>query len=44
MSATFATDLEKVLAMPWDEVIAWWAEAMDIDRERWAPLRQMIGG
>ncbi|CAA0128925.1 Uncharacterised protein [Starkeya nomas] len=29
--------------MHWDELLLWWNEARDIDRERWAPLRQLAG-
>ncbi|QFR32370.1 hypothetical protein [Ancylobacter sp. TS-1] len=39
VSATFSTPLPAVMAMYWDEVLLWFHEARDIDRERWAPLR-----
>lgn len=42
MSATFSTPLDRVMAMYWDDVILWWAEARDIDGERWAPLRRLV--
>lgn len=44
MAATFSTPLSEVLAMEWDELIRWWAEAKGIDRERWAQLRRIVGG
>lgn len=28
--------------MPWDEMLLWWHEARDIDRERWAPVRRLV--
>lgn len=43
VSATFSTPLATVMAMYWDEVLLWWHEARDIDRERWAPMRQLLG-
>ncbi|WP_159602089.1 hypothetical protein [Starkeya nomas] len=43
VSATFSTPLADVMAMHWDELLLWWNEARDIDRERWAPLRQLAG-
>ncbi|GLK74690.1 hypothetical protein [Ancylobacter dichloromethanicus] len=39
VSATFSTPLPAVMAMFWDDVLLWFHEARDIDRERWAPLR-----
>lgn len=41
VSATFSTPLPAVMAMYWDDVLLWFHEARDIDRERWAPLRQL---
>lgn len=44
VSATFSTPLPIVEAMAWDDVLRWWHEARDIDREQWAPLRRFLEG
>lgn len=39
VAATLATPLPVVLAMTWDEMLLWWAEAREIDGETWGGMR-----
>lgn len=39
VAATLATPIDRVLGMRWDEMLLWYVEAREIDRETWAYLR-----
>lgn len=39
VASTLSTPLPAVLAMTWDEMLMWWAEAREIDAETWAMTR-----
>ncbi len=39
VASVLSTPLPAVMAMTWDEVLLWWCEADDIDRETWGVLR-----
>ena len=44
ISAVFHTPLREVLAMPWDQILLWWAEARDIHAETWGRLPAQRNG
>lgn len=39
VASVLSTPLPVVMAMTWDEVVLWWSEANDIDRQTWGFLR-----
>ncbi|WP_196804909.1 hypothetical protein [Methylopila sp. M107] len=42
MSAIFATPLPQVMAMDWDEICGWWAQAADVHADTWGLLPAMF--
>ncbi len=42
VAAVLSTPLPAVMAMSWDELLLWWCEADDIDRETWGVLRERL--
>jgi hypothetical protein len=39
VASLLSTPLPTVMAMTWDDLLLWWDEAREIDRETWAHMR-----